>query len=738
MGKGIMPIKVLHLIASNFLGGPERQILGHAAAVSPQVELTIGGFVEGGRPNELLARARELGRRTFALHAPHAWSSGQVVSLRRYLVSSGTQILCAHGYRAIIIGLMATRLSECRVLAFPRGWTAENLKVRACYALAGCLMRFADRVVAVSEAQAGDLQKRFRLPGSKVTTVHNAMNAADHDPPLPLIGLRVEFGIPAEIPLVTCIGRLSPEKGQRYLLEAISQLRGPALLLVGDGPERARLASAISSLGLSGRAAITGWRKDVSRFLSEADLVVLPSLSEGLPNVLLEAAAAGRARVATAVGGVPEVLEDGVSGLLVPAADVTALREAIALCCSSPELRRRFGDAGRQLVEERFRFDSQARKLEALYCDVLRRWGDVSGAGSEQTEVSGTGGLFISVVVPVRNEQRYLAECLRSLLSQSYDPHGYEVIVVDGESDDETRSIAASLASAHPNLRIASNPRRIVSCGRNIGIKLARGDVIAFVEGHALVEPDFLATASDCLARTGALCLGRYVEQCIPGDGSVQQATGLFRKSRIGRNPHSRRFARSAEEFVDPLSVATVYRRSIFSRVGFFDETLTTNEDVEFNWRVSRAGIKAFYSPGLRYCLHARNTLTGFLRQIFRYGCGKALFVRKHPRAFRPAYALPTIGVAALVVSPLLNWPAGGLAALPTAAYLGLAAGAALAGADSEGRRHSGLRVVLSALMWLGFGAGFGYGLLGPKSMVGESSADAPRTRLGERAEAEK
>ncbi len=138
---------------------------------------------------------------------------------------------------------------------------------------------------------------------------------------------------------------------------------------------------------------MAGFRKDVHRFLRDADLLVLPSLTEGLPNILLEAAAARRACVATNVGGNPEVIEDGISGLLVPPADPVALAEAITSLISDDRSRRDFGARARAVVVERFRFDIQARRLGEVYarCLARRRSQPCSRASAAGTEIARNG-----------------------------------------------------------------------------------------------------------------------------------------------------------------------------------------------------------------------------------------------------------------------------------------------------------------------------------------------------------
>ena len=148
------------------------------------------------------------------------------------------------------------------------------------------------------------------------------------------------------------------------------------------------------------------------------------------------------------------------------------------------------------------------------------RWAKVArrGIASGGVRVAEARLPTISVVVPARNEEAYLRECLSSLLPQDCSPASYEVIVVDGMSDDAAPQIVADLAAQHPHLRSVPNPRRIVSAGRNVGIREARGDVIAFVEGHAFVRPDFITVIGRAMADPRVHCLGRLAEQQIPVD----------------------------------------------------------------------------------------------------------------------------------------------------------------------------------------------------------------------------
>ncbi len=333
---------------------------------------------------------------------------------------------------------------------------------------------------------------------------------------------------------------------------------------------------------------------------------------------------------------------------------------------------------------------------------------------------------FFSFVVPVRNEERRLGACLASLAGQQYPGERFEVLVVEGGSRDGTRRVLAEFAAGRPevSLRVLENPQHTVAPGRNVGLRAARGEVIVFVEGHAQLDPDFLSQAAAALTATGARCLGRYVEQYLPEGTRFQRATGLARKSWLGHNPHSGRFLSREARWMNPLGVATVYRREVFAQFGEYEESFTTNEDVEFNYRLAQAGVEAWYSPALRYRLQPRESFRGLLRQMYFYGVGKRRFVRRHPEARRLAYLAPTAlcvsALAALALRPLPR--VASVLALPLLAYVGMA----LLIAARQVRYGLGTALLIPVVMLgiaAGFGAGYGRELLSDLVARGRSSA---------------
>jgi succinoglycan biosynthesis protein ExoA len=263
---------------------------------------------------------------------------------------------------------------------------------------------------------------------------------------------------------------------------------------------------------------------------------------------------------------------------------------------------------------------------------------------------------MISVIVPVRNEQRFLPHLLEQLLAQDFPPGCFEVLVADGRSTDATREIVRAAMAEYPNLRLLDNPKHWSSAGRNAAVRASRGDIIVLIDGHCeLDNRRYLADLADAFARSGADCVGRPQPLDTSTATALQRAIAAARSSRLGHNPDSHIYS-STEGFVRPQSVAVAYRRSVFEEIGLFDESFDACEDVEFNHRLDRAGLRCFFTPrvGLRY--HPRATLRGLFRQMVRYGRGRVRLFRKHPETFTVPCFLPGALVLGVVLGLLAAW----------------------------------------------------------------------------------
>jgi glycosyltransferase involved in cell wall biosynthesis len=366
---------VVHLAASPFYGGPERQMLGLAEALRPDYRSVFLSFAERGLARAFLDRAREAGFPSYELctNAPHLFRAAREVA--EYLRREQADILCCNGYKPDIVGWLAGRRVGVPVVCVAHGWTAATRKV-ACYELVDrWVMRWADCTVCVSEAMASRVRKAG-VPARRTAVIRNAIrtDVFENADPAYRDLLHGFFTLPPGR-IIVAVGRLSPEKGFDQLVEAAALLclDHPefGFVLFGDGPRRQSLADRIVARQLQQRFILAGFRTDVERFLPHADLLVNSSFTEGLPVVVLEALAAGVPVVATAVGGTPEVIEDGVHGLLVPAGQPELLARGIADALANDDRRRTMGSQGRNRVLAEFTFEAQGRQYRELFRKLM-------------------------------------------------------------------------------------------------------------------------------------------------------------------------------------------------------------------------------------------------------------------------------------------------------------------------------------------------------------------------------
>jgi glycosyltransferase involved in cell wall biosynthesis len=235
--------------------------------------------------------------------------------------------------------------------------------------------KLVDRFVAVSDEVKETLAEMVGVSREKITVVHSGVDLSKRDRPIPLESLYVNLGLAPDKTIVTCVGRLVPNKGQRFLIEATKEVirRHPEvrLLLVGAGPSREALKKFVSELDLDQHVRFLSDCPDTGEILAITTAFVLPSLGEGISVALLEAMAVGKPVIATAVPGNSDVVVPGITGLLVPAQDASALARAICELLADPSGARRMGAAGRARVKNHFSFDNTCRRIAGLYDEVM-------------------------------------------------------------------------------------------------------------------------------------------------------------------------------------------------------------------------------------------------------------------------------------------------------------------------------------------------------------------------------
>jgi glycosyltransferase involved in cell wall biosynthesis len=380
-------MNVVHLTASTFFGGPERQMLGLAKALPPEYRSAFLSFREGDRCRPFVREAHRAGFESIALTNDTPRLRAAVREIAGQLDRLQADVLLCHGYKADVLGRIAARRRGVPAVAVSRGWTGENLKVRFYERLDRFNLRWMDRVVCVSEAQAVKV-RRTGIRSERVRVIHNAVDPERFVDPDPHYRDKMLRYLRRPVTrLIGAAGRLSPEKGFSVLIAAAERVlrREPSVgfLLFGEGRCREELREQIKAAGLSGSFVLSGFRPDLDRFVPLLDLLVLPSFTEGLPNVVLEAFAAGIPVVATAVGGTPELVVDGASGFLVPPGDPDVLAERILNALASEDRLRDMGLHGRQQVVEQFTFAAQARKYQDLWKELVPVSAAGTGAESE-------------------------------------------------------------------------------------------------------------------------------------------------------------------------------------------------------------------------------------------------------------------------------------------------------------------------------------------------------------------
>lgn len=326
--------------------------------------------------------------------------------------------------------------------------------------------------------------------------------------------------------------------------------------------------------------------------------------------------------------------------------------------------------------------------------------------------------IYLSIIVPVRNEERFIADTMQALIQQDYPRDRFEILVVDGRSTDNTRQVVEQMGGRYPDahIRLLDNPGLLSSRARNIGIKEAKGKLVAVIDGHVYIPGNRLFADMERLKeKNGALCLSRPAPLDVPGiEGGKPYWIAVARKCWLGHSTKSFIYS-DYEGFVDPMSAGFAYDREVFSKVGYFDESFDAAEDVEFHYRLKQAGVEAYTSPSLLIYSYPRESLSSLFRQQTRYGEGRARLVKKYPEAFSKETLIP-VGIFCLTslgpVSVFL-YPTLSLFAKGVFAALGFYGGVLLITGIWEAwqrRRLLAPGFFVAAAVWIThFGLGWGF-----------------------------
>lgn len=366
------PPRILQLIETGGPGGAERVLLSLSQHLRTWYEVEVGLL----KPGWLAAQVQALGLACSVLRARGAGDLAVITALRKLVRTHQISLIHAHEFYMAGVGAIVSRLTGIPLVATVHGKTyyPDKRRRRLLYRL---IAAQASKIVPVSQDLATFFCRTTGTPVSRVEVIYNGIDVDVLAGVLRDRELLASVGIPPTAPVVGAVGNLYPVKGHAHLLRAMPAVMTgqPAvhLVVLGRGALHDRLLADAQALGIRDRVHLLGHREDVPRWVASLDVFVLPSLSEGLPLSLLEAMATGRPSVVTAVGGVSEVIEDGVTGFIVPPASPGALAEKTLMLLRDSVLSARIGSAAQARVREHFSTERMTRNYRRMYRMLLHR-----------------------------------------------------------------------------------------------------------------------------------------------------------------------------------------------------------------------------------------------------------------------------------------------------------------------------------------------------------------------------
>ncbi|HEU4719049.1 MAG TPA: glycosyltransferase family 2 protein [Bacteroidia bacterium] len=260
--------------------------------------------------------------------------------------------------------------------------------------------------------------------------------------------------------------------------------------------------------------------------------------------------------------------------------------------------------------------------------------------------------IAVSVVIPCRNEKKYIGKCITSVLQSDFPYGEFEILVCDGKSDDGTADIIRGLSAQHPNVIYVENREQVTPYALNYGAKKARGEVVIILGAHAEVDKNYLKLCYEFLRDEKELgCVGGLLDNVFEDEISEAIAGAMSSRFGVG-NAHFR--TGTAEGYVDTVAFGA-YKREVFEKVGYFDEELVRNQDDEFNYRVTKAGYRIRLSKDIRAKYYVRAGFRKLFRQYYQYGYWKVYVNKKHKAVTTMRQLVPPAFVAFLIGGALLS-----------------------------------------------------------------------------------
>ena len=303
-----------------------------------------------------------------------------ILKLSAYLKKEKVDLLHVHLFDPSIVGLLAAVKAGTKYRVMTRHYSDYHTRINKKWhvRLDRMCNRLSHRIISVSEHTSDHVVEVEGAPREKVVTIYNGIDFDRIKPSEDDFKSRIrkEFGTEGKF-LILTTGRLHPEKGYPFLFEAAAKLKKQVdkpfvWLIAGKGQFEEEFRNQVTNLGCDDVIKFIGFRKDIPDLMSTADVFVLPSVAEAFGVVFAEAIYLGTPIVATNIGGIPEVVTNGVDGILIPPADSSAIADTLTELINHPEKLKALGNTGKQKVIEKFEFEDMTRKYEAVYEDLMK------------------------------------------------------------------------------------------------------------------------------------------------------------------------------------------------------------------------------------------------------------------------------------------------------------------------------------------------------------------------------
>jgi len=370
-------VTILDIMFTDRISGPARQLFQLIKLIDgSRFDISIASTVTTDDKSEFIREIEKLGIPFEKLPQSSIVDPAPIKTVSSLIRNKHFNIMQSHGYKSAFIAFFARYFVKVPWVAFLHGHTTENLKVRLYHALEFKLVKHADRIITVSQEMRDRLVSRG-LPAEKTIAIQNSFDPEQFAAFFAEENLREKFGIASDEKLIGVIGRFSSEKGVDVFLKALKLLtqadKQVKAILIGEGPMENELRNYCLTQQISDRVIFAGYQQNIAEFYPILDLMVLPSRSEGLPNVALEALYFGVPVVATDVGGTSEVIINGKTGLLVPSEAVELMQAAILKLLTDTELRHHVIEQGKQHLVTNFSPQSRVQKIERIYSELTQK-----------------------------------------------------------------------------------------------------------------------------------------------------------------------------------------------------------------------------------------------------------------------------------------------------------------------------------------------------------------------------